>query len=481
MEIIKPLLSIIIPAYNCESFLAECLDSVLAQLPEDCELIVVDDGSKDATPQILRDYGELRENMCIEYSEHIGASGARNRGLELARGEYVAFLDCDDCMKDGFLKKSRDLLENQAGLYVFGIERAYLSGDSEFWTVENRIYNNVSEFADEYIRKRHLLVYSNCNKFYQRRIIEESKLRFDETVDFGEDRLFNYRYLLLLAEETIITSEMIMLKYIERDRNSMSTRHIPNYFQKVSWLHKIKMQCFFDLSKDVTEDERLDFEVYDFSREIEKTIERFAEHPEERAENLPEINQLIFEGPYDENAQIDVLIILGSRNCGYKVDAAISIGRKNPGVKYIVSGANLHCSELCSEAEYMAGRLKEYGVGESDIYLENRARYTKQNLEYSAGILHELSANGTLSPAADINGETSKKRKLRVGILTGGFHIPRTRLISERMSSLKDFELIWFPAYGPSTQKETWFENPTGREIVLAEYRKTLKLRREKV
>ena len=476
-----PVLSIIIPAYNCEKFIAQCLDSVLAQLPEDCELIVVDDGSTDDTSRILKDYEGLRENIRIVCNEHSGASGARNKGLELARGEYVTFLDCDDCMTDGFLAKSRELFEKQAGLYIFGIERAYLSGDSDFWTVENRIYDNASEFADEYIRKRHLLVYSNCNKFYQRRIIEASKLRFDETVDFGEDRLFNYRYLTLLDEKTIITSEMIMLKYIQRDGDSMSTRHIPGYFQMVYRLHKIKMQCFFDLSKDVTEDERLDFEAYDISREIEKTIDRFEAHPEERAENLPDINQLIFEGPYDENTKIDVLIILGSRNCGYKVDAALGIGRKNPGVKYIVSGANLHCSEVCSEAEYMADRLKESGVEESDIYIENRAQYTRQNLEYSAIILHELLKNGTLTAAAGTDGETSEKRKLRVGVLTGGFHIPRTRLISEQMSRLKDFELIWLPAYGPSTQKETWFENRAGREIVLSEYRKTLKLRKEKV
>ena len=231
----------------------------------------------------------------------------------------------------------------------------------------------------------------------------------------------------------------------------------------------------------LSEDERLDFEAYDISREIENTIDRFAAHPEERAENLPEINQLIFEGPYDDNAKIDVLVILGSRSCGYKAEAAFVIGRKNPGMKYIVSGANLYCSGLCSEAEYLSGRLAEYGVSPSEIYIENHARYTKQNLELSAGILHELLINGTLPGRAGIAVGSSEESKPRVGILTGGFHIPRTRLMAERMSALKDFELIWFPAYGPATQKDTWFETPTGREIVLTELRKTVKLRKKTV
>ncbi len=465
-----PLLSIIIPTYNCEAFLAECLDSVLLQLPEDCELIVVDDGSEKATLAILSDYKKLYKNLFIEYSEHTGASGARNKGLSMARGEYVAFLDCDDCITDGFLNQCRDLLKKHADLYIFGIERAFLSGNSEFWTVNNRIFNSVSEFADEYIRAKHLLIYSNCNKFYKRSIIEEAMLRFDENTEYGEDRLFNYAYLNLLAERSseiaVITSDLLMLRYIQRDRNSMSTRHIPDYFRVVSQLHKVKMECFLNLSKDTTEDERLDFEAYDISREIEKTIDRFSAHPREREENLPGINQLIFGGPYDENEKVDVLVILGSNNCGYKADAASVIGRKNPGLKYIVSGANLHNSGLCSEAKYLSERLKEYGVSPADIYIENRARYTKQNLELSAGILHELRNNGTLG------------NKTRVGILTGGFHIPRTRLIAEGISSLKDFELIWLPAYGPSTQKNTWFETPTGRAIVLAEFRKTMMMRK---
>ena len=74
----------------------------------------------------------------------------------------------------------------------------------------------------------------------------------------------------------------------------MSSRHIPGYFTCVSRLHKAKMACFLTLSKGTDEEERRDFIAFDLSREIEKTLDRFSQHPGEKAENLPAINRLVF-------------------------------------------------------------------------------------------------------------------------------------------------------------------------------------------
>ena len=262
-------LSIILPAYNCEAFLAQTLNSILFRLPEDYELIVIDDGSQGSTAEILKRYEGVRENLLIAYYDHAGASGARNHGLDLARGEYVAFLDCDDCLEEDFLEKSRPLLMEKAGLVIFGIERIYLAGNSEYWTVRDRVYDSASDFADDYIRRRQMLIYSNCNKFYCRRIIEDAHLRFEESVSFGEDRLFNYDYLRLLDSAdccpAVITSSLVMLQYIQRDHLSQSSKWIPHYFHQAIHLHDAKKRCFFELSKGCTEEEKLDFEAYDLS------------------------------------------------------------------------------------------------------------------------------------------------------------------------------------------------------------------------
>ena len=104
-----PLLSVVIPTYNCKSYLGECLGSVLEQLPKNYELIVVDDGSTDGTVRQLSSYNGKFDNLTIVYCEHKGASGARNTGLKMASGKYITFVDCDDCIRDGFFEDSREL------------------------------------------------------------------------------------------------------------------------------------------------------------------------------------------------------------------------------------------------------------------------------------------------------------------------------------------------------------------------------------
>ncbi len=455
-------LSIIIPTFNCRAYLDECLQSILPQLPSDCELIVADDGSDDGTAELLAGYEGMQDHVHILYREHKGASAARNAGLDAAAGEYVTFMDCDDCMRDGFLPDSLPLLDKGTDLYIFGIERVPLSGVRELWSVRDRVYPDVSAFADEYVRIRQLMVYSSCNKFYRRSVLEEKHLRFDEGMAFGEDRMFNFRYLSC-CRGRILTSSLIMFHYIQRSAGSMSSKHIPGYFACVSRLHEAKMDCILSLSTGTTEEEKLDFIAYDVSREVERTLARFEQHPEEKAENLPAVNRLVF-GEYDDRDEpLDIIVVLGSRLCEYKIRRAWEIGQQHPGVQYIVSGGNPSAYGGMTEAEFMASWLKEHGVSPSDISLENRATFTAQNLEFSALIIRTLRA------------ETGKALS-GIGILTGGFHIPRAKLLAAKTAALAGEDLRWLPVYGPHTHPENWFEDRTGRDIILHELRKTVRL-----
>ena len=455
-------LSIIIPAFNCREYLDEGLQSILCQLPSDCELIVVDDGSDDGTKELLAGYEGAQDNVHVLYREHGGASAARNAGLDAAAGEYVTFMDCDDCMRDGFLRDSLPLLEEGTDLYIFGIERVLLSGMRELWTVRDKVYPDVSAFADEYIRIRQLMVYSNCNKFYRRSVIEEQYLRFDEGMSFGEDRMFNFRFLSC-CRGRILTSALIMFHYIQRSVGSMSSKHIPGYFSCVSRLHEAKMDCILPLSTGTTEEEKLDFIAYDVSREIERTLARFEEHPEEKEENLPAINRIVFGGSDDSDEPLDIIVVLGSRLCEYKIRHAWEIGQRHPGVLYIVSGGNPSAYDGMTEAEFMSSWLMEHGVSLSDICLENRSTFTGQNLEFSVSIIRALRA------------ETGKALS-GIGILTGGFHIPRTKLLAAQVTALAGEDLHWLAAYGPHTHPENWFNDRTGRDIILHELRKTVRL-----
>jgi|GEM_PF-349702 len=283
-------LSVIIPTYNCEEYIRYGIESVLGQLRDDCELILVDDGSSDGTGLLLKDY-ELRDNVRVIYNEHIGASAARNTGIENSNGNYITFMDCDDMMQDGFIEKALKIISSKADLYIFGIERVPIKGENESWVVEDREYTNNMEFADEYIISRRLMVYSNCNKFYKKSIIDKANLRFEEELGFGEDRLFNYEYIRL-CEGQIITSSLLQIKYLERE-GSMSTRYMPDYFRNVLRLHKAKIECFTGLSKNTTDEQKQRFIDSDIKNEILKALERCDNNPREREENLEIIKKYV--------------------------------------------------------------------------------------------------------------------------------------------------------------------------------------------
>lgn len=267
------MISLIIPTYNCMSYLEETMESVLSQICGDMELILVDDGSTDGTAEKLAEY--RNHNVKIRLCEHGGVSAARNAGIEMATGEWVAFMDCDDCLKEGFLKASLKVLKEDADLFIFSFERVDFVPEGEDFaekvtpmTVEDRFYETTSEFADHYIRSKRLLVYSACNKFYRKTILDEHGIRFHEGLDFGEDRLFNYEYLGFCG--AIVTSSEVMFRYMQRNADSASKKIYADHHDTVMMLHEAKVKCFTGLSKGTSETEKSDFIAYDLAREIKQ-------------------------------------------------------------------------------------------------------------------------------------------------------------------------------------------------------------------
>ena len=458
-------LTTIIPVFNEEEYIDECLRSVRDAINKNSafdifhELIIVSDGASDSVISHIDKYRNDFKNFKIINSEHKGVASARNLGLKEANGKYVTFIDADDRLCDDFYLKCYELLDREEDLFIFSIKR-HENGKIEHWKVNDKKYNSNSEFADDYIINRNLLIYSNWNKFYKLSIIRDNDIRFDDNMEFGEDRLFNYEYLRYT--KSIVTSSIFKNEYIKRSEVSLSTKYHKNYFNLILKLHKEKMKCFIDLSSKASLDEIKDFVAYDLTNEIEKSIDRFAVNKEEEIENIDLINSICFEQPDDFENDIGIIIILGSNNCGYKVERALELCKDKSSIDFIVSGGNMHMNKIQTEAEFMANMLICNGIAKDKVHVENLARNTFENLKNSFLISKGL-----------LNKNESENYK-RIGILTSGFHLKRTKTLVKKYFSDYLDRCLYYRAFGPIVKLDNWYKSNEGKSIVKDEIRKNI-------
>lgn len=124
----EPKVSVIIPNYNYSQYLREAIDSVLAQTVVDIEIIVVDDGSTDSSKEILDSYGE---RIRAVFQQNQGVSAARNHGVSLSQGEFVAFLDADDAWLPGKIERQLDLFDGDPHLGLVHVGVVDIDGDGK--------------------------------------------------------------------------------------------------------------------------------------------------------------------------------------------------------------------------------------------------------------------------------------------------------------------------------------------------------------
>ena len=182
----RELVSIIIPAYNAEKCIGRCLKSVLGQTYTEYEIIIVDDGSTDRTGLILKEYVERYQNIYVYNTNHQGVSAARNKGLEMARGNFIAFVDADDEILPCYLERLFDILQkSRAQVAVCGIKHIN-SNDS--YVNQERVCSNIKEKITVQTGRAFLLKMEEplryektavCwNKLYKKELIVDNKLEF---------------------------------------------------------------------------------------------------------------------------------------------------------------------------------------------------------------------------------------------------------------------------------------------------------------
>lgn len=219
-----PALSIIIPVFNSENYLAECINSILAQSFTDFELLLINDGSTDLSGAICDEFAVRYSNVHVFHKNNGGVSSARNKGIEQAQGEYIIFVDSDDwleCSALSFLMTPEIL----ADLVFFGSTFHLPNGDVISYIPEYAKYSSFSEVQNGVVNlitsERHPdYLGFTWNKVFKKGIIKVHNIRFVDHLSYREDEAFTLQYASCC--DTLVTVPYVVYNY--RVLNSGLTR-----------------------------------------------------------------------------------------------------------------------------------------------------------------------------------------------------------------------------------------------------------------
>jgi len=254
--------SIIVPVYNTAQYLEKCIESLIDQTLKDIEIILVNDGSEDESPDIC-DYYAKKDNKIryINLKKNLGTSIARNIGILNSRGEYIAFVDSDDFVERNMYEiLYNNAKKTKADITICNFSRDWLNGK-----IEKNILKIKDEFVDtnnigilKYFCKYWLgLSYANYigNKLYKRDLFILSGVRFPIDFKFIEDRMLHYMLLPLIKKTLYINTSLYhylqrpnSASYTQGNKENLFIHYLKVYFRTIDiW----KKQAFYSELKKI--------------------------------------------------------------------------------------------------------------------------------------------------------------------------------------------------------------------------------------
>jgi glycosyltransferase involved in cell wall biosynthesis len=235
----EKLVSIIVPLYNAENYLAVCLDSILTQSYPNIEVILVDDGSTDNSKALCEDYAKKDSRIRVIHQKNSGPSTARNKGMKVATGDYIQFADSDDFLDHEMVERLVGAMGNDNQLAMCGFQKITLKGN-QIHTSKLYEIGLVGEFEKkEFINSfselyQHYFIHYNWNKLYVSSLIKKSGLAFDTEVSWGEDLLFNLKYLENCKR--ICTLKDILYYYVDSNDTSITSQFRADLFENMQMM-----------------------------------------------------------------------------------------------------------------------------------------------------------------------------------------------------------------------------------------------------
>ena len=242
MENKQPLISVIVPVYNAEKYLFECVESIAGQSYSNLEIILIDDGSKDSSGELCDSYALKDERIKTIHKENGGVSSARNKGLDIATGEYVMFVDSDDkIVSDSVSILFKAIDERDFDIACGGTVEtdndAYFEGNICEWIENESVVQSLRD---------HPYTFSSCGKLYRKSLVGET--RFLTDIRINEDTMFLFE---ILCKEPKVVNIKDRLYYYRQNFDSASNSIYSEKFEDILIVsdrkHRIVNERFPDL------------------------------------------------------------------------------------------------------------------------------------------------------------------------------------------------------------------------------------------
>ena len=222
--------SIIVPVYNNEKYVKKCITSLLSQTEIDIEIIIIDDGSTDDSFKVCEELSKIDNRIVLIHQENAGVSSARNKGIQVAKGDYIGFVDSDDWIdKEMYSMLYYKAINESADIVMCDAEIIYMDGrrkEDTFYTI-----NDMDSLSKE-LAPNTLVEIAGAvwRAIYRKKLIIENNVLFQENIKFSEDRIFNLQCISKMNKLLYIKKGFY--KRLVHDSSAVHSFH-EDYFERV--------------------------------------------------------------------------------------------------------------------------------------------------------------------------------------------------------------------------------------------------------
>lgn len=375
----NPKISVIVPVYNVEQYLEECLESLVNQtMIEEMEVLMIDDGSTDNSRYIIEKYALDYENFHAYHKENEGLAITRNVGMSHAKGEYIRFIDSDDCIP----LDSNEKLYNLISKYNHDIVTGRFNKESKYNAWENILSKNSFKNVKENINSTHIkeltdLVWdaTSCNKLYKKEFLEKYNIKFPNEKIYYEDIIFTFKCYYFANSIGIINENVYNWRVRTSDnsitQNKNSIKNPKDRFKILNLVH--------NFIKDNKVNNDIVTAVYRrwLNHDLNIHMKQINNYPKEYySELIEESNKLLNLIPDNiKNEQKSYLKILYKMIENKDIESLLKFAHLENDLK-----KNPECAKFLNEEYKQLINFKKDGEKEELICKSEKIEYTNENI-----------------------------------------------------------------------------------------------------